>query len=175
MVVPPLSADTQARLRAFLPAAASVTNPVDMIASATATQFERAIAEVGADQDVDSVLAIFIPPLVTDPTDVAKAIHTAASGLGKPVIASFMGAQGVLPDLAPVPSFPFPESAAVALAAVARYGEWLREPLPRGASMDEALRLEVRTHVERALERGGGWLAAGERGALLRAARIPPP
>jgi acetyl coenzyme A synthetase (ADP forming)-like protein len=173
LVIAPLSADTQARLRTFLPAAASVTNPVDMIASASATQFERAIAEVGGDPDIDSVLAIFIPPLVTDPRDVAKAINRAASGLGKPVIASFMGGQGVLPDLAPVPSFPFPESAAVALAAVARYGEWLRNATPPGTALDETLRVKVRTHVERALERGGGWLAPDECDALLRAVDIP--
>ena len=45
LTVPPLSAATQDRLRAFLPAAASVTNPVDMLASATAEQFERVVKE----------------------------------------------------------------------------------------------------------------------------------
>jgi acyl-CoA synthetase (NDP forming) len=173
LLVPPLSADTQDRLRTFLPAAASVTNPVDMIASATPDQFERTLREVVADPEVASVIAIFIPPLVTKAEDVARAIHVAAANSTKTVIASFMGGQGVLPMLAPVPSFPFPESAAVALAAVTRYGEWRRHPVEEGAPMDEMVRALVRGHVEGALEGGGGWLTPGQCDTLLQAAGIP--
>jgi acetate---CoA ligase (ADP-forming) len=173
LLVPALGADTQARLRAFLPPAASVTNPVDLIASATAEQFERAIREVAADPHVDSIIAIFIPPLVTAAEDVARAIHAAAAGSAKPIVASFMGGQGVLPALAPVPSFPFPESAAVALAAVTRYGEWRRTPVAEGVPMSETLRAHVRGHVERALENGGGWLTPAQCDGLLLAAGIP--
>ena len=173
LLVQPLSAATQDRLRTFLPAAASVTNPVDMIASATPDQFERALREVAADPQVDSVIALFIPPLVTKAEDVARAIHAAAAHSTKTVIASFMGGQGVLPMLAPVPSFPFPESAAVALAAVTRYGEWRRRPVDEGAPISEALRGGVRSQVERALDAGGGWLTPGQCDELLQAAGIP--
>ena len=173
LLVPPLSTATQDRLRAFLPAAASVTNPVDLIASATADQFEQAIAAVTADPQIDSVIAIFIPPLVTEPEAVARAIHAAAAGSTKTIIASFMGGQGVLPMLAPIPSFPFPESAAVALAAVTRYGEWRRRPVAEGAPMSETLRSYVRGHVERFLEGGAGWLTPAQCDALLQSAGIP--
>ena len=67
---------------------ASVANPVDLIASASAAQFEGAIDAVLADSEVDSVLAIFIPPLVTGAADVAQAIHAAAARSTKPVLAS---------------------------------------------------------------------------------------
>ena len=171
--VAPLTPETQRRLRAFLPPAASVTNPVDMIASATPEQFERTIRDVAADPDVDSVIAIFIPPLVTRAEEVARAIHAAAAGSTKTILASFMGGQGVLPMLAPVPSFPFPESAAVALAAVTRYGEWRRHPIAEGTPMTEAIRVSVREHVERGLANGGGWLTPAPCVALLQAAAIP--
>ena len=171
--VPALCSATQHRLRAFLPAAASVSNPVDMIASATPEQFERAIKEVAADPGIDSVIAIFIPPLVTAPEDVARAIRAAAAGTDKTVIASFMGGLGVLPMLAPVPSYPFPESAAAALAAVTRYGEWRRTPEAPGAPMDDSVRAAVRRHVDRALDAGQEWLAAGECDGLLAAVGIP--
>jgi acetyl coenzyme A synthetase (ADP forming)-like protein len=173
LLVRPLSAETQGRLRTFLPAAASVTNPVDMIASATPDQFERTLREVAADPEVDSVIAIFIPPVVTKAEEVARAIHAAAEGGTKTIIASFMGSQGVLPMLAPVPSFPFPESAAVALAAVTRYGEWRRRPVEEGVSMSEALRAGVRGHVDRAMDTGGGWLPPEQCDTLLLAAGIP--
>jgi acetyl coenzyme A synthetase (ADP forming)-like protein len=173
LTVSPLSPETQDRLRAFLPAAASVTNPVDMIASASAEQFERTVKLVAADPGVDGVIAIFIPPLVTAAEDVARAIRTAALGATKPIIASFMGRQGVLPALAPVPSYPFPESAAVALAAVTRYGEWRARAIAAGAPMSETMRGSVQLHVERGLASGGGWLPPAQCDALLRAVGIP--
>ena len=173
LIVPPLSAATQDRLRAFLPAAASVTNPVDMLASAPAAHFERVVKELAADPAVDSIITIFIPPLVTAAEDVARAIRNAALGSTKPIIASFMGSQGVLPALAPVPSYPFPESAAVALAAVTRYGEWRRQSVAEGVPMSAARRSSVRGHIDRALANGDGWMTPADCDALLRAAGVP--
>ena len=172
-LVRPLSAATQEGLRAFLPAAASVANPVDLIASATAEQFERAVKEVAADPGVDSIIAIFIPPLVTAAEDVARAIRAAALSTTKPIIASFMGGQGVLPALAPVPSYPFPESAAVALAAVTRYGEWRAARIAEGMPMSEPMRAGARLHVERGLGQRCRLAAPAQCDALLRAAGIP--
>jgi acetyl coenzyme A synthetase (ADP forming)-like protein len=65
--VPELSAATQESLRGFVSPDASTANPVDVIASATAATYERAIRAVLADPDVDSVIVIFVPPLVTEP------------------------------------------------------------------------------------------------------------
>ena len=64
--VPELTAETQAALRAFVAADASVRNPIDLVASATAEQYERALRVVLADPEVDAVLAMFVPPLVTE-------------------------------------------------------------------------------------------------------------
>ena len=89
-----LADDTKARLRSFLPAEASVANPVDMLAAATADQYRAAIEQVACDPGVDAVIAIFIQPLVTRPEDVARAIASAACDLrcGKPILAVFMSA-----------------------------------------------------------------------------------
>ena len=76
--LPALSDATVAELRAFLPAAASVGNPVDMIASASADSYGRALRAVLRDERVDSVLVIFIPPLVTHAEDVARAYGSGA-------------------------------------------------------------------------------------------------
>ena len=65
--LPALGEATRAELRSFLPAAASVGNPVDMLASAPADHYRRALAAILRDDHVDSVIAIFIPPLVTEP------------------------------------------------------------------------------------------------------------
>src|SRR6476660_6520490 len=108
-----LDAATQDALRAIASSGASVRNPVDLVAGATADQFEAALRITLADASVDAVLAIFVPPLV------ARAIGSAAESAGaKPVLACFLGHSGV-PDLLrgsgtrrTVPSFAFPESAA---------------------------------------------------------------
>jgi acetyl coenzyme A synthetase (ADP forming)-like protein len=184
LVVPPLSDDTAGALRAFLPAAASVGNPVDMIASATADQYRRAMELVLADPGIDSLLVIFIPPLVTAAETVATAIRAAVAAhtvrsqshpeslRPKPVLATFMGAQGALP-LSPIPAYLFPESAAVALARVTQYGEWLRRPLSEPPIFPDVDREAARSLVAGALARGGGWLAPLESHALLQSFGIP--
>ena len=78
LTLPALKDDTRAELRSFLPAAASVGNPVDMLASAPPDHYRRALAAMLRDDQVDSVIAIFIPPLVTDPGEIASAVAEAA-------------------------------------------------------------------------------------------------
>lgn len=173
--LPPLSDDTIAELRSFLPAAASVGNPVDMIASATAESYGRALRALLRDDRVDSVLVIFIPPLVTHPEDVAREVRQAAAEHpGKPVLGIFMSAQGAASLLSPIPCFEFPESAAVALARAAGYGAWRALPvdLPPDVPLDVA---GVRHVVTGALARGGGWLTPDEAQTLIAAAGITIP
>ncbi len=171
--LPSLSPETSARLRAFLPAAASVGNPVDMLAAAGPEQYRRAEQILLADEGLDSLLVIFIPPIAANSEAVAAAIVEGSAGSRKPVLATFMSSRGVPPVLAPIPCYPFPESAAIALARATAYGEWRSQPpshvpaLP-GLAVDSA-----RALIARALERGGGWLSPTEAEELLVAFGIP--
>lgn len=171
-----LSPATTTALRELLPPAAAVNNPVDMLASAPAAHYEAALKLVLADPNVDSVLVIFIPPLVTDADDVAAAIaHAADAGSGKPVTGVFMRSEDAPDALAKIPCFAFPEPAAIAMSRVAAYGEWRRQPngsVPPLPGLQPAL---ARLVVEHALERGGGWLTAVEASALMAAAGIGTP
>jgi len=171
--VPVLDESVQLRLRSFLPAVASVGNPVDMIASATPEQYRLTLEAVASDPSIDSVIAIFIPPLVTDPDAVAAEIRAAAARISKPIVATFLGTQGVRPQLAPVPSFAFPEAAAAALAHVTRYGEWLRRPVVHPEAMADEMRANVRAVVQQASAGGEGWLSPSECDAILAAAEVP--
>jgi acetate---CoA ligase (ADP-forming) len=171
LTVTSLTSATTAALRAFLPAAASVANPVDMIASASAEHYRRTIALVLADPNVDSLLTIFIPPIVTAAEDVAQAIQQASAGSSKPVLATFMGVQSTL-ALAGIPTYTFPEAAAVALARVSEYGEWRRRPAAAPPHLATFDRDSVRTAVADAMANGGGWLDPSQAEGLLRAAGI---
>lgn len=75
-----LSEATIGELRRLLPPAASVGNPLDMLASASAEQYRRATQLLLGDEHLNSLLVIFIPPLVTKPDDVARAIVEGAAG-----------------------------------------------------------------------------------------------
>jgi len=174
--LPPLSDATVAELRSFLPAAASVGNPVDMIASASAESYGRALRAVLRDDRVDSVLVIFIPPLVTHAEDVARAVRSAAlAAPDKPVLGIFMSAEGATGLLAPIPRFEFPENAAVALARAAKYGAWLRSPLEPPPEFLDIDRAAARRFVDAGLARGGGWLTPEEAQGLAVAAGIAVP
>jgi acetate---CoA ligase (ADP-forming) len=173
LVLPVLGEETRTALRAFLPPAASVTNPVDMLASAPAEHYRRALRAILRDENIDSVLAIFIPPLVTEPDSVAQAIRDVAqTAQGKPIAGIFMRAEGAPSSLAPIPCYAFPESAAKALARVTRYGSWRTKPTGEVPTFPDIRVDELRACVDEALSRGGGWLTPEEAERVMAAAGI---
>jgi acyl-CoA synthetase (NDP forming) len=177
--IPVLSDETQAALRAVLAPEASPANPVDMIASASAEQYRQAIEIVGRDAAVDALVVIFIPPLVTRPEDVAHAIVDGAATLHgrKPVLTVFMQSRG-LPDALKaagvhIPSYAFPEAAAIAISRVARYGAWRARPPSPVARFDDVRLDEARRIIAGTLARGEGWLTPAEVWSLLDCYRLP--
>jgi acetate---CoA ligase (ADP-forming) len=128
-----LSPATRAQLGSWLPAAASLGNPVDMIASATPESYRRTLAAVLADPGVDLALVVNVTPLMSDPSDVLEAATAGAAAVpDKPVLAVMMATEDFYArsqgreDLLPV--YRFPESAALALAQLSRYAEWRARP-----------------------------------------------
>jgi acyl-CoA synthetase (NDP forming) len=121
------------------------------------------------DPGVDSVLTIFIPPLITRVDEVAQAIAASARGSSKPVLSTFFGAAGVPEALAPVPCYVFPESAAAALARVVEYAQWRSRPagaVPALSKFDSSLARSIVTHARAT---GGGWLDPLRTFSLLEA------
>jgi acetate---CoA ligase (ADP-forming) len=174
LAIAPLDPSTRERLAEGLPREAGLGNPVDMLASASAEQYRRCLRLLLEDDNVDAVLVIFIPPIVTGAEQVAKAIVRAAQGFpAKPVLATFLGEEGAPPALIRIPSYPFPERAAVALARAASYGEWRREPPGRVPRFSDVRREGARKVIDAALARGGGWLDPRQTESLLSAFGIP--
>jgi acetyl coenzyme A synthetase (ADP forming)-like protein len=175
LTLSPLSDATTAALRAFLPSAASVGNPIDMIASATPDQYARTLKLLLADPNVDSVIIIYIPVLPTDAEVVARNIREVASEPhgDKTLVATFMSSGGAPAVLAPVPAFAFPERAVNALARATSYAEWRRRPIGSMTKLDDVDADQLRVVIERKLAAGGGWLDPLDTIALLHAARIP--
>ena len=169
LVLPQLTPATRDALRAFLPSAASIGNPVDMLASAPPEHYEKATRLLAADPVVDSLIVIFIPPLVTDAKAAAESIVRGAAGTTKTILASFMSAHGAPAELKTIPSYMFPEAAANALARVVTHAEWRRRP--RGSS---PVFPDVRAEMARSLiANREGWLPPAAVHQVLRAFGIP--
>jgi acetyltransferase len=128
----PLTPETLAALDAVLPAPWSHGNPVDILGDADDRRFAQAVSLVARDATTDGVLVILTPQTMTDPVAVARSII----GLGplpggKPLLASWMGGAGVeageavLND-AGVPTFKYPDRAAVAFDYLWRHGANVR-------------------------------------------------
>ncbi len=177
--VPALSDDTVEELRGFLPHAASATNPVDMIASATGEDYGRTIRTVAEDPGIDAIIVIYIPPLAIQAPEIARGILHAIGDIGGriPVLTTFMSAKGIPEELrAPglrVPSFAFPEQAAIALAHAARYGRWLARPEGEIPRFPDVRTDEGASILASALHRGPGWLAPDEIERLLSCYALP--
>lgn len=172
-----LSEETQAALREVLAAEASVRNPVDMIASATADSYRLVLDRVLADPSVDAAIAAFVPPLGVKQEEVAAAIVEARRGHEKPVLAVLMGREGLPQGRAElheagIPAYIFPESAARALAAMFRHRQWLERPEGELRTFDVD-RGAVRGVVERARAAGVEQLSGPDALEVFQAYGIP--
>jgi acetyl coenzyme A synthetase (ADP forming)-like protein len=180
--LPELAPDTLQTLRGFLPPQAGLANPIDMIASATPQQFEQSIAAVGADPNVDSVVAIYIPLFLTQVDEIAAAIARGAARVPahKPVLTVFLSSKGAPATLAggargKLPSYSFPENAALALSKAERYAQWRQRPRGSVLKLDAFAASTIRAVVDRILaERPEPqWVSQGDLCTLLQAAGIP--
>ena len=170
-----LSEGLRSKLADGLPAEASVANPVDMLASAPPQHYRRAVELVACSGEVDAAVVIFIPPLLTEAAEVARAVRDAAATAGPvPVLNVFMSAGGVPgpPDEAGgarLPTYRFPEDAARALARAADYGSWRQRPEGHVPELAGIRRDEAAALLATALAKGPQprWLGPEEVASLL--------
>ena len=125
-----LSEETKTELRSFLPAAASVKNPVDMIASAPIEHYRRTLETVLADPGVDMVVTIYLPFLGLRDTDVAAAIMDIKERHPeKPIVGVFMTESSFFTafssDEVNVPFFMYVEEAVDGLARLNQQRRWI--------------------------------------------------
>ncbi|HEX5760606.1 MAG TPA: acetate--CoA ligase family protein [Thermoanaerobaculia bacterium] len=173
-----LSAGTRERLAAFLPHAASLGNPVDMIASATVEHYGATLEAVLDDPGVDLAMVINVTPLLANPIDVLEEVGRVAAPREKPVLAVMMATEEFYAaarerrHLPPV--YHFPEPAARALAVLARYSAWRRRPAEEAPPEFPADDAAVAAILAAAARREpGGYLGPGEALRVLELYGVP--
>ncbi|MCW2681488.1 MAG: CoA-binding domain protein [Frankiales bacterium] len=180
LLVPELPEAARQRLRG-LTAATETGNPVDLGPFAGPDELRSALDVVLSSGEVDAVLAVVVPPPHgRDREQVAEAMGAVlrdAGGGPLPLLASFLGAEGVPPALcvpseegAPgrgsVPSYASPESAALALSRVVRYAEWRARPEGTVPELDRVDVKAARASLA-GLPKDGQWLSQAQAAQVL--------
>ncbi len=169
--VPELPAAAKEALAGFLAPEASLGNPVDMIATATADQYRRAIEVLAGREEIDALIVIFIRPLLTRAEDVAEAVRGALAELPRPipVLPVFMSSRdrAAMAAAEVTPVYLYPEDAARALGRVMRHVEWRGRPEEKPPEMAGTRPDEAAGLIARALASEPRWLAAEEVARLL--------
>lgn len=132
---------TKEELRSFLPAAASVKNPVDMIASAGLEHYMRTLETVIADENVDMIMVIYLPFMGLKDIDVAKALmEIKAKHPEKPVIGVFMTKSEFFTQMSEVqvnmPFFMYAEEAVDGFKRLDQQRQWMVRPEGKAPCFD---------------------------------------
>lgn len=142
---------TMDALNALLPAPWSHNNPIDILGDASAEKYAKTIEIVLKEESADGILVILTPQDMTDSTGTAEALKPFAK-LGKPILASWMGAKHVeegdkILTEAGIPAFEFPDMACKTFANMWKYSYNIQGiyEIPLAASTGEA-ECEIKKH-----------------------------
>ena len=86
---------TKEKLKRDLPIFANTNNPIDILGDALLDRYEKAIRVALEDINVDTLLVILTPQLVTDITGVAKVITDIQKQTSKPIFSCFLGGRDI--------------------------------------------------------------------------------
>lgn len=114
---------TRDRLQKYLPAAANLHNPIDVLGDALAQRYADALDTVLGQFDVHAALVILTPQVMTESYLTAQLISRLSKIHKKPIVCAFMGGNHVLEgekilNMHKIPNFKYPERAIKALGTM---------------------------------------------------------
>jgi acetyltransferase len=160
--IAPLAQSSKKALRKVLPPTATLNNPLDLIAEAQQEQYEVALNAMLRQNNMHSALVILTPTAFTNVEKIAKSIIKVSKRIKKPILSCLLGLYDVskgidLLEENSIPYYRFPESAARALAEMAKFTSWLNRPKtrvkkyvvdkPKAAQIIEKVKAEGRTFL----------------------------
>jgi acetyltransferase len=165
--------ETKAELRSFLPSAASVKNPIDMIASAPIEHYKQTLETVLKDENVDMVAVIYLPFLGLKDIDVAKALmEIKAKNPSKPIVGVFMTTSNFFTEISNMevnmPFYMYAEEAAEALCRLDQQRQWMEKPEGKIPCYDVD-REKVESIIKKSLSEGRAQLTTLESIDVLQA------
>jgi acetyltransferase len=178
-----ISDESTNALNAFLPAAWSRANPIDILGDADPKRYARTLEVAAQDPGIDGLLVVLTPQAMSDPTATAQELQRFARTPGKPVLASWMGGASVQPgetilDHAGIPTFDYPDTAAQMFTLLWRSSYNLQAlyetpTLPEGGNSVATAHKEAEAIVAAARQEGRTVLTEVESKRILSAYGIP--
>src|SRR5699024_10246423 len=153
--------------------AASVKNPIDMIASAPIEHYKQTLETVLQDENVDMIAVIYLPFLGLKDIDVAQALmEIKAKNPQKPIIGVFMTTSDFFVKISNMevnmPFYMYAEEAAEAMTRLDQQRQWMEKP--QGSiptyNVDKA---KVETIIKNSLKEGRAQLTTLESIDVLEA------
>jgi acetyltransferase len=180
LVLAELGSETQSAMAKLLPAAASLRNPVDMLAAAGPREFADCLSLLLADEGVDAVMVILPPPPMSTAAEVVGAMIPIIQTAAKPVVFALMGEDLVAPAArllrgARIPDYPFPERAASSLGALVRHAYQGRFAAGDPLQGEEGDREGVAGLLEQARQGADGFIESDQAAEILNAYGIELP
>jgi acetyl coenzyme A synthetase (ADP forming)-like protein len=169
---------TKSILKTHLPPTVSLNNPIDLVGDAGETRYQLALQAVLADDNVDGVIVICVPQMMTNLEATSTVLAQQVKFSDKPVFAVYMATGSIEDSLkiledAQIPTYRFPEDAARALGAMARYVRWRKRPRTEFKLFDDVQPDKVREILKKVRSEGRRFLPEPEAHAVLSAYGLP--
>jgi acetyl coenzyme A synthetase (ADP forming)-like protein len=178
LLLPELNAETKEGLAQLLPDAASLRNPVDMLAGAGPREYADCLRLLLADEGVDGIIVILPPPPVTTAAEVAGAIIPVIRSAEKPVVLALMGEELIahaarLFRQSHIPDYRFPERAASVLSVLYERSKQLGRQLSAPPIFKDVKPTSVNEILDQAQVGREGFLSAERAHAIAEAYGLP--
>lgn len=125
--MPPLSGKAVDILKQTMLPAASINNPIDVVATAGPPQFRSAIDVMMDEEQIDSIYIVFVTAPFSDCEGISRELAIVNRQNRKPVVCNFItdktqwvGTTKIMKE-GGIPCYDFPETAAKALVSLTRY------------------------------------------------------
>lgn len=125
--MPPLSGKAVDILKQTMLPAASINNPIDVVATAGPPQFRSAIDVMMDEEEIDSIYIVFVTAPFSDCEGISRELAIVNRQSRKPVVCNFITDKTQWAETTKImkeggiPCYDFPETAAKALVSLTRY------------------------------------------------------
>jgi len=177
--LPPLSEKTKNLLKEKLYPEATVSNPVDVLATGNAEHYRVCLDAMMDDDNFDCVYVNFVTPFFVDTDSIAKEIAEVNKQQRKPIVCNLMTDKRQWTETVKilqeggVPCFSLPGVAARALTALVKYNKIRNREVAEVTTFTDVDKAKGKGIIDKAKEAGRNILSATEVYDILAAYKIP--
>ncbi len=177
--MPQLSSNAKKILKEKLYSAASVNNPVDVLATGRREHFRAALDVLMNEPQIDSIFINFVTPFFVDTDVISQEIVEVNKAHKKPIICNLMTDKrqwtktiSILKN-GGVPCYSLPETAARALIAMIQYSDLKAREIGEISIFNDVNREKAKSIIQEAKNEGSDFLSAEKVNNLLASYNIP--